>query len=71
MSPEAPASRPDTLLFNNTHDTMELIDVAAPLSRNPAKTSAGKADKSEAVLKLPNRAWEQRKKQGGPTSGCC
>lgn len=43
--PEASACKPDTLLFNHAHDAMGLIDVAVPLRRNTAKTSAGKINK--------------------------
>lgn len=43
--PEASACKPDTLLFNHAHDAVGLIDVAVPLRRNTAKTSAGKINK--------------------------
>lgn len=51
IGPEAPASKPDTMLFNHTRDAMELIDVAVALRRNITKTSAGK--KKKAVAELP------------------
>ena len=41
IGPEAPASKPDTLLFNHRRDAQELIDTAIPLGRNTARTSAG------------------------------
>ena len=51
-------------VLHHTRDAMELIDVAVPLGRNTAKTSAGKINKYEAVTKLPTGAWGQWKRQG-------
>lgn len=62
IGPEAPASKPDTLLFNYSPDAMELIDVAVPLRRNTAKSSVGKINTYEAVAELPKRVWDQRRR---------
>ena len=51
-------------------DAMELIDVAVPLRRNIAETSAGKINKYEAVAELPKGAWGQRKRQGRSIPSC-
>lgn len=64
----SPSQQAGPLLFNHTHDAMELIDVAVPLRRNTAKTPAGKINKYEAVAELPKGVWNPRKRQRRPAS---
>lgn len=64
----SPSQQAGPLLFNHTHDAMELIDVAVPLRRNTAKTPAGKINKCEAMAELPKGVWDPRKRQRRPAS---